>query len=115
MNTRWQSIRDRLYSLGYTDAPTQANLDGMFVEEQEIRPDRLVELARGAVQHILEGLRKDSLNHEIKAVVHIGLAWQEEPGKPMGQAIQKGYIDLNHANLNLFMNWLNKTFALGVR
>ena len=141
LNARWQSIRDRLHSLGYEDAPSKANREGMFVKKQGVRPsvgiwimpnnqdagylesfyigliqpDELEKLAWGAIQHIPDSLRKFPLNHEVKAVVHTWLAWQEEPGKPMGQAVQKGYVDLNHASINSFMNWLNKTFDLGVK
>ena len=35
---------------------------------------------------------KTNVDHTIKAEIHTFLAWQEEPGKPFGQAITAKYL-----------------------
>ena len=42
--------------------------------------------------------------HKIKARVHTWLAWQKEPGKPLGQAITKQYFDFPLLMLKISSN-----------
>lgn len=48
-----------------------------------------------------------------KALLHTWLAWQKEPGKPFGQAVDAGYFDVNAAPLLQFEEWFKNTFELG--
>lgn len=47
-----------------------------------------------------------------KAYLHTWLAWQEEPGKPMGQAITKKYVDAQAPHAQLLISWLRQLFEL---
>ncbi len=45
-----------------------------------------------------------------KAHVHTWLAWQHEPGKPLGQAITARYIDANAPQAKQLIEWLRSLF-----
>jgi hypothetical protein len=45
-----------------------------------------------------------------KAHVHTWLAWQQEPGKPLGQAITARYIDANAPDAKQLIEWLKNLF-----
>lgn len=45
-----------------------------------------------------------------KARIHTWLAWQEEPGKPFGQAITARYLDPDLPAADVFAQWLHRTF-----
>ena len=47
---------------------------------------------------------------EPKALIHTWLAWQEEPGKPMGTAITARYLDANVVQVDALVSWLNRLF-----
>ena len=44
------------------------------------------------------------------ARLHTWLAWQEEPGRPFGQAVTKRYLDAGRAPAPLFASWLQRLF-----
>ncbi|MCB0575657.1 MAG: hypothetical protein KDC61_13950 [Saprospiraceae bacterium] len=48
-----------------------------------------------------------------KAMLHTWLAWQEEPGRPFGTAMQAGYLNAKVAAVQPFLNWMQQTFRLG--
>ncbi len=48
--------------------------------------------------------------HRQKALMHTWLAWQQEPGKPYGQAITARYLDTSLPIAQTFAVWLQKTF-----
>ena len=56
-------------------------------------------------------LAKYPENHRSKAVIHSWLAWQEDPGTPMGLAIKKKYLTTDAENCKLFIDWLKKLFT----
>ena len=45
-----------------------------------------------------------------KALMHTWLAWQNEPGKPYGQAISAKYLNTDLPMAKTFANWLRRTF-----
>lgn len=47
-----------------------------------------------------------------KALLHTWLAWQEEPGRPFGVALQAGYLNARDAAADAFLNWVRATFEL---
>lgn len=59
-----------------------------------------------------KGLKKFSAVKEQKAKLHTWLAWQKEPGKPFGTAVESRYFDANSPNLNGFAEWFSATFEL---
>lgn len=49
--------------------------------------------------------------HHAKAKIHTFLAWQEDPGTPMGQAITKRYLQPDCDLAQLFISWLKNVFV----
>lgn len=47
-----------------------------------------------------------------KAYMHTWLAWQEQPGKPFGQAISARYLDPNAADAQQLIAWIRRLFEL---
>jgi hypothetical protein len=45
-----------------------------------------------------------------KARVHTWLAWQDEPGKPIGQAIIKRYLSTETEKAKPFLDWLSRLY-----
>lgn len=45
-----------------------------------------------------------------KALIHTWLAWQEEPGKPLGQAITAKYMDAQATEAKTLIGWLDRLF-----
>ena len=50
--------------------------------------------------------------HRSKSKTHTFLAWQEEPGKPMGQAITAKVLDAEAASAKVFVEWIKQVFAI---
>ncbi len=50
--------------------------------------------------------------HRQKANVHTWLAWQEDPGTPLGQAITKRYLDAEAAYAHQLVDWIRRLFDL---
>ena len=42
--------------------------------------------------------------------MHTWLAWQEEPGIPLGLAVTKRYLDVDHVLARQFLQWLQRLF-----
>ena len=47
-----------------------------------------------------------------KACLRTWLAWQEEPGEPMGSAIKSRYVDANIHHAQRLIKWICKLFAI---
>ena len=47
-----------------------------------------------------------------KARIHAYLAWQEEPGKPMGVAITSRYLAGDSVSAQPFLDWLRRLFEI---
>ena len=114
VESRWQSIRDKLQDYPYRlpDAPDPGgtiveavedlprprlgfwlmpnNVDPGMLEDfcRQLAPDDAIAYA----EHCVTEAREKSFAtfrevHRSKAVVHTYLAWQDEPGRPLGQSI----------------------------
>lgn len=64
---------------------------------------------------VLASLEQRSLNrytpeHRSKAKIHTYLAWQEEPGKPMGQAITARVLHAESESAKVFIEWIKRLF-----
>lgn len=57
-----------------------------------------------------KGINKYKGIHKAKARIHTFLAWQEDPGTPMGLAITKKYLKPDSATCMPFVEWLNSLF-----
>jgi hypothetical protein len=136
---RWQSLRDKLMRSGYTvpDAPESG---GTIIEQAELpivgiwlMPDNTIRgmledfmsllipagdilwpIAQDIVLEVVAKERRFPQTQEMKANMHTWLAWQEEPGKPMGQAITKRYLDANAPQAQKLVKWIRKLFELEV-
>lgn len=133
---RWQSIIDRLHNFGYRNVPVTPDISGTIIVEPG-RPklgiwlmpnnqlagmvehfaaflipqgDSLWPRAQRIVQEIPDDSRR--FNHLIKAQVHTWLAWQEDPGRPIGTAITNRYLDANAPYAQQFVSWLRRLFDL---
>ena len=107
-----QSKSELLPKLGIWLMPNN-NLPGMvehFVEQLIPKQDSLWPRAQQVVQEIPETERR--FNRIIKAQIHTWLAWQEVPGRPLGQAITKRYFDANAPHAQQFVDWLRRLFEL---
>jgi hypothetical protein len=56
-------------------------------------------------------LNKYKSVHKAKARIHTFLAWQEEPGVSMGNAIAKSYLRADSEQAVLFVDWLRRLFG----
>lgn len=135
---RWQAVADRLTSAGYNGLGALPDESGAIVMPppgQNLLPkvgiwvmpnnrvpglledflqflvpegDSLLPKARQIIGELPE--RRFSIFHESKALIHTWLAWQEEPGRPYGQAITARYLDANLPLGKVFASWLCRTF-----
>lgn len=135
---RWQSIVDILAKSGYQIVPPKPELNGTIIREENkptvgiwLMPDNelpgmlehfcsflipsgdlLWEFADEVVKQVVETDCRFPLNHRMKANVHTWLAWQKEPGKPMGQAITKHFFDYTSPYAQLFVSWIRQLFDI---
>ncbi|MYC15867.1 MAG: hypothetical protein F4Y39_19250 [Gemmatimonadetes bacterium] len=139
MNSRWQSIRDQIISVGYQSVPIQPVVDGTILDPPEgtllpkvgiwimpnnrtdgilenflrflVRPPNdLFDHVEASVAAIPQEHRRFKDLDEIKAIIHTWLAWQEDPGQPYGIAITAGFLDPNIAEVDPLVSWLKRLF-----
>lgn len=139
LSARWQSLRDRLINLGYTSVPKTPDKEGTIIDAPAgaflprvgiwIMPDNqtegiledflrfLVPDASPLFAHVTEcvatipsGERRFGPAAEPKVLIHTWLAWQEEPGRPMGTAITARYLDPSVRQVDTLIAWLKKLF-----
>ena len=70
----------------------------------------LMEHVNTSISAIPASERRFRTIDEPKAVVHTWLAWQSEPGRPLGTAITARYLDPNVAQVDVFVTWLQELF-----
>lgn len=136
--TRWQSLHDRLAKAGYTGAPFAPDpagtiimqvgrpLVGLWLMPDNALPgmledfmsllippkDVLWPMAQGSVQQVIATERRFPATQQMKANVHTWLAWQEEPGKPMGQAVTKQYFVPDAPYAQQLIAWMRQLFDI---
>jgi hypothetical protein len=73
--------------------------------------DRLLPVVDATLYEIEEKqLNKYSAIHKSKARIHTWLAWQEEPGTPLGLSITKRYLTTDKTTCKNLINWLIELF-----
>jgi hypothetical protein len=136
---RWQSLSDRLTKAGYESVPVNPAPAGTILAPPAdsllprvgvwIMPDNqtkgiledflhflvpsgseLFGHVKSSVAAIPEGERRFSQLAEPKAIIHTWLAWQQEPGKPLGTAITAKFLDANVAQVDVLVAWLKELF-----
>ena len=135
VRSRWQSIRDKLknYPYVFPDAPEPDgtiiegvedkpclgfwlmpnNVDPGMLEDfcRQLAPDDAIAFAEQCVTEAKEkSLATFKDVHRSKAVVHTYLAWQDEPGKPLGQSITAKALEPETEIAKTFANWLTRLF-----
>lgn len=74
--------------------------------------DNLAPAVEHSLQHIEQNQwQKYAEKERIKATIHTWLAWQEEPGIPMGRAITRKFLTPNTPTSGQFANWLTNLFS----
>ncbi len=139
LGARWQSLRFLLLQAGYHGVAGTPWADGLILDPPAgtllprvgiwIMPDnqtngilenflqflvpagsRLLDHVKTSVATIPDGERRFSQLTEPKAIIHTWLAWQEEPGKPLGTAITARYLDPDVAQADALISWLKRLF-----
>ena len=135
---RWAELRCILSSAGYVDVPQEPSRQGTILEAPAnsilprvgiwLMPDNrnsgiledflhllippncgLLSHARSALSTLPE--QRFSPIAEPKALIHTWLAWQTEPGRPLGQAITAKYLDHTAPQVDIFVAWLRRLFV----
>ena len=136
----WQQLKTILKNSGYHTVPTNPNLGGAVIKENGLpvvgiwlmpnnkipgmledfvsllvpENDLLWPMADTILQQVMQQECRFPQNHRIKAHIHTWLAWQEEPGKPLGQALTARYLDANSPHAQELITWIRKLFDLSV-
>ena len=136
LESRWQSVTDKLKHYNYC-LPITPDINGTIVAGIEDKPklgfwfmpnnqdcgmleDFCAELAEPlslvfaqecVAQARSQGLTTFKEVHTTKAVIHTYLAWQDEPGYPLGKAISSQALRSNNDIATKFTNWLNNLFT----
>jgi hypothetical protein len=136
---RWRSLQDILNAVGYAGVPTAPQPDGTIIRQDDlpvvgiwvmptntlpgmlehfmrllvVPGDALWPLAEEVLQRVIAQDRRFPQNHEMKALIHTWLAWQESPGIPLGLAITLRYFDANASHAQQFIAWIRQLFDLG--
>lgn len=136
IESRWQQIQDKIKVHGY-DFPESPDPAGTVLPLNGDKPklgiwlmpnnqdpgmleDFLMSLANvssisfatESVDYAKEkGLTTFKEVHHSKAVIHTYLAWQDEPGKPLGQSITSHVLNPETDIAKCFTAWLIKLFC----
>ena len=90
------------------------NLEGMledFVLQLVSSENVLMQKPESTLSELeAEEIQQYKRVHRSKAKVHTFLAWQDEPGRPMGQAITARVLNPEAEQARVFIDWLNKMY-----
>ncbi|GAB6395534.1 MAG: hypothetical protein MdMp024_1846 [Bacteroidales bacterium] len=91
-------------------------LNGMledFVAQLASPGDVLMKKANSVLNELeVEKIQRYKAVHRPKAQIHTFLAWQDEPGYPMGTAITKKILNPGSGQAKPFIEWLEKLFIV---
>ena len=141
LSPRWESLRNILIAYNYKNVPVLPLSEGTIVEAEDLPVVRVPKVGvwimpdnqtPGMLEHFVSflGATTDPLwavaddcldhlpekhfteNQRIKAHIHTWLAWQEEPGQPMGIAITKTFLDAKAPHAQQLIAWIRRLFDL---
>jgi hypothetical protein len=136
---RWTSIRNRLEMAGYVNVPQNPDPRGLVIvpPENSVLPrfgiwimpdnqvpgileqfleflvpvgDKLFAYTELCIRNIPEGSRLFRDVDLPKAKIHTWLAWQKEPGKPLGQSITKRVLRADSDSCRKVVDWLRRLY-----
>jgi len=134
LEKRWSELRKILGDAGYMNLPDMPSPSGTIIRQDGFPVFGVWLMPNNTIAGILENFvaflipEKESLwqlacntvsglsekrfasKDEIKAQIHTWLAWQKDPGTPMGWAITKGYLDSNAPMAHKLIDWLRTLF-----
>ena len=140
LDARWQSLTDRLKNeeIGYSDVPANPVKEGLILESEGFLPklgiwvmpnnelvgkienfirllvaeerENLWQLAEKVVGEIPAEERLFADKDIIKAKVHTFLAWQDEPGRPMGESVTRRYFQTDAQEALNFIEWIRQLY-----
>lgn len=112
LEARWQSIKDRLLHAGYSNVPNAPHSSGTILFGDMLPNVGIWVMPNNRLQgsledfvsflvpqdddlwlYAIECLSKITVKDYSKSLIHTWLAWQDQPGKPFGQAITMKYLD----------------------
>ncbi len=134
VDSRWQSLKDLVAAQGYTQGLEQRRDNGIVLKAQnlpvlgawvmpdnvkggaleqfllDIMPpdDALWPLACNAVSAIPEEIRRFKIHQTRKAELRTWLAWQEDPGIPLGLPITRRRLNPNALPAARLVAWLKR-------
>ena len=134
--SRWRRITGILTVSGYSNIPILPNPAGTIIVEVGrptvgvwIMPDNSIpgmlehfvrflvppndplwDRAVRCIDNVPENERSFPPQHLIKAQLHTWLAWQTEPGAPLGLAITKRYLEADAVHAHGLINWIRRLF-----
>lgn len=135
---RWNQVRNRIHDQ-FDDLPHEIPENGLNVVHLDgarfgvwIMPDNrfsgmlenflvqlipensygLFELAENCVAEAKQHGAPFKDVHSTKAAVHTWLAWQDEPGKQLHQAVHHRVLDPEKPNSRPFVNWFRHVFQV---
>jgi hypothetical protein len=73
--------------------------------------DLLWPVAEDILQKVVEQDCRFRPTYRIEAKIHTWLAWQKEPGKPLGQAITATYFNANAPHAQELIDWIRRLFV----
>ena len=139
---RWKALIYRLKESGYTSIPSLPNADGTIIKGNDdlptigiwVMPDNqlqgkiedfvrllvppykvreaLWKRAEKSVQSMPKTRQLFSSNDIPKANIYTYLAWQEEPGRPIGESITRRYLTADAPIAAKFIDWIRTLFNL---
>ena len=141
LNARWDSLRGQIIQAGYENVPVNPDSGGTILDPPPntllprmgtwLMPDNqrtgiledflkflvpegtlLFEHVKVSVDGIPDGEWRFSQLAKPKALIHTWLAWQQEPGKPLGTAITARYLDPMVPQVDTLVGWLRRLFML---
>lgn len=91
------------------------NINGMledFIISLASEADPLMQKAESILNELEESqIQQYKSVHRSKAKIHTFLAWQDEPGKPMGTAITAKILNPNSEHAEVFVHWIKQLFT----
>jgi hypothetical protein len=139
LDARWQALRLRLKGAGYHSLPEHPDTSGTILPSPAgtllprvgiwLMPDNktagiledflrfLVPIGSTLYSHVESSVALIPSSEcrfgplgKPKANIHTWLAWQEEPGKPLGTAITARYLDPDVGEVDAVVTWLMRLF-----